>query len=204
MRLSEGMADSISRSIDGNVKLVHFFREYDQENKKTQEMVEQQLENFLIDLDKYEDQPFLMKDQDLSKLINISYRLMVNALRAAKRGFDSRLRGRLIWVIVLLERYKQVPKRYQSIRGIKNLLLLFKTLYTYLIDKHIRLTTLIEDDLVLKIKQLSTQTASVFDDAMRDLVDSEESVDSTKALVEKSKKDKKGEDLLEQYFVTPT
>ena len=58
MRLSEGMADSISRSIDGNVKLVHFFREYDQENKKTQEMVEQQLENFLIDLDMYEEQPF--------------------------------------------------------------------------------------------------------------------------------------------------
>jgi hypothetical protein len=202
MPLKDGVAEAVAHVVDSDVKLVHFFKEYDTENKKMQEMVELQLENFLIGLGEYERKPYEMDNVDLSSLINVSYQLMINALRAAKRGYDNKIRQRMIWVIVLVERYKQVPKRWQSVRGIKNLLLLFKSLYTHLIDKHIRLTTLIEDDLVLNIKKLSTQTASIFDEAMRDLVDSEESVDGAKAATDKAKQETSAsEDILDQYFL---
>ena len=49
-----------------------------------------------------------------------------------------------------------------------------------------------EDDLVLKIKQLSTQTASIFDEAMRDLIDSDESIENTKEATEGAKKENRG------------
>lgn len=203
MRLQDNIAEAVSQTVANDVKLVHFYKEYDKEHKKTQEMVELQLESFLDSLDQYDQQPYLTKDLDLSKLINISYQMMINALRAVKRAYDRRIRERLIWVIVLVERYKQVPRKYQSIKGIKNLLLLFKTLYTHLVDKDIRLSGLIEDDLVLKIKQLSTQTASIFDEAMRDLIDSDESVENTRQATEgaKNERNSSNDDLLERYFI---
>jgi hypothetical protein len=203
MKLQDNIAEAVSRTVENDVKLVHFYKEYDNEHKKTQERVELQLETFLENLEQYDVQPYMIKDIDLSKLISMSYRLMIDSLRAVKRAYDRRIRSRLIWVIVLVERYKQVPKKYQTVKGIKNLLLLFKTLYTNLVDKDIRLSTLIEDDLVLKIKQLSTQTASIFDDAMRDLIDSEETVENTKNTLESSKKEKasSSDDLLDRFFV---
>ena len=199
-KLTDATAEAVAKAIDNNAKMIHFFKEYDEENKEKQQQVEQQLENFLLGLEELENNPDPDVKVSISEVINLGYRHMIDALRAVKRGYDNKVRNKLIWIIVLTERYKQVRAKYQTIRGFKNLLLLFKTLYTYLIDKHIRLTSLLQDELVMKIKEMSTQTGAIFDQAMRGLIDSEQTVESAKGMVEKSKEMKQEEDLLSSYF----
>ena len=207
-RLPDNVAESVSRAVDGNVKLVHFFQKYDEANQKKQDEVEEKLEECIQKLEDAEKSPRMLPGEELQEIVSISYHEMINAFRAAKRAFSRPVREKLKKVIMMFDRLKSVKRKYQKPRGFKNLIMLFKVLYTSLIDKHIQLTAMIEDDLVLNIKRLSTQTATIFDDAMRGLIDSEEGVEGAKGIVEQATDKNAGKDptdkLLDQYFSANT
>ncbi len=167
---------SIVEALGDTVKLMHFVEKYNREL----ELKQNDVEDFFAGLDEME------TDEEIDDALKTSLKLLFKALKATVRAKNSRIRYRIKNLINLIEKHKNVNPMIKSKLASKKLLLLFKSMYLYQLDEHIRLTMFYEDSLVFgDIRKMTSEAASVYEKTLAGVMSSDAMTNQAKKMATK-------------------
>jgi hypothetical protein len=133
----------------------------------------------------------LVETPDLDKRVDLALSVMLKALEATRRTKHSYIRKRLLYMIKLFLRHKQIPPVNRDLYATRNFLFEFGCLFIELYDEHLLNTTDIEDKLIADVRRGVFETTEMVSD-LRQYVDDGDEVDQMEEFEEYKKSKKKG------------
>lgn len=177
--LDERKLEWIFKIINSNERNIKFY-------DKTEEKWKESKTDILKEFD-----ATLIETPQLDQRVDLALGVMMKALEATRRTKHSYIRKKLIYMIKLFLRHKQIQSENRDVFATRNFLFEFGCLFIELYDEHLLNTTDIEDKLIADIRRGAFETTEMVSD-LREYIDDQGELDDMEGFKDFMKSKKKG------------